>query len=60
MGNDKFFIVVEQSRYDELIAKEERLRLLDTALREMSVYTDVYSLRRIFGVEEKERTLTNE
>lgn len=45
-------IVVSQIRYEDLIAKEERLCLLETALSLTTGYSgDVDRIKEIFGIE---------
>lgn len=43
-------IEVEHHRYDELIAKEERLRMLEKALSEADYWNSVSQIRAIFGI----------
>lgn len=45
-------VELKQPRYDELLAKEERLRILETAIAGMSGYGDIDTLKKIFGIKE--------
>ena len=45
-------VELEQPRYDELLEKEERLRILETAIAGMSGYGDIDTLKKIFGIKE--------
>lgn len=45
-------IIIERKRYDELVKKEEKLRLLTNALNS-STYWDIANLKAIFATEEK-------
>lgn len=45
-------IQISIERYNELIAKEEKLRLLETALKNP---TDIYTVRQVFGLQEEKK-----
>ena len=44
---------IDVERYDELVAKEERLRLLEAALREMDDYQIVKEVKAMFGIKKE-------
>lgn len=46
-------VTITAKRYSELAAKEERLRLLENALRTRSGYTDIEGVKTIFELQEK-------
>lgn len=46
-------IKVKIERYEELVAKEEKLRLLEEALKAQSGYTDIDTVKRLFGLQEE-------
>ena len=46
--------VVKSDRYEELLAREEELRLLKKALCGAFYYSDVDVIKRIFNVESEE------
>lgn len=48
------FISIAVSRYEELLAKEEELRLLKEALRGLNYYSDIDVIKRIFNIESEE------
>lgn len=45
---------VESDRYNELLAKEERLKLLENAIRITASYSDISQLKTIFGLNDEE------
>lgn len=46
-------VEIEHQRYAELLAKEERLRLLETGVKKVCCYdTELVALRRVFGLED--------
>ena len=53
-------ITIPQKRYDELVAKEERLRLLEESLRNKEKYSSVEDVKEIFGLNKKETEKENE
>ena len=46
-------ITIEVDKYDELIAKAERLRMLEQALSEADYWNSVSQIRAIFGIAQK-------
>ena len=50
-----FKVEAEQKRYDELIAKEERLRMLENALRGYHGYPALYELKSVFGLDKEQK-----
>lgn len=44
---------VEPKRYDELIAKEERLRLLEEAITRKGEYESIADIKKIFNLEKE-------
>lgn len=44
------FISVEIERYNELIAKEERLRMLERAISESDYWNNISQIKAIFGL----------
>lgn len=48
------YISTAVSRYEELLAKEEELRLLKTALCGVNYSSDVDVIKRIFNIESEE------
>lgn len=46
--NKKQLIEIDRSRYEELIACEERIRLLEKAIMKCNLYCDVELLKRLF------------
>ena len=52
---------VERDRYEELLAKEERLILLEKAVSKCNPYSgDLYTIKKIFCIDEEERKETEE
>lgn len=47
-------VEVEPRRYDELVAKEERLRLLEEAITRKGDYDTIADIKKIFNLVEKE------
>lgn len=45
-------IEVEIQRYNELIAKEERLLIMENALAGMSGFSDIEPIKKIFNIKE--------
>ena len=45
-------ITLSQSRYEDLLAREERLRMLEIALAGTGGYTDITLIKKIFGIKE--------
>ena len=43
-------VTLEQDRYEELLAREERLRLMEIALAGMDGYGDINPIKTIFGI----------
>lgn len=50
---EQAIVTITAKRYSELAAKEERLRLLENALRMKSGYTDIDCVKTIFDLQEK-------
>ena len=47
---------VERDRYEELLAKEERLILLEKAVSKCNPYSgDLYTIKKIFCIEEERK-----
>lgn len=46
--NKKQLIEIDRSRYEELIACEERIRLLEKAVMKCNLYCDIDLLKRLF------------
>lgn len=46
-------VELDGERYDELIAKEERLRIIETALSTVSGYSDVDTIKKMLGIKER-------
>ncbi len=47
-------VEIAEGRYAELIAKEERLRLLLATLEKEKGYTDLNPIKKIFGLNKEE------
>lgn len=43
-------IVIERNRYEELIAKEERLRLIEKVIKKSPYYTTVGNIKDVFDL----------
>ena len=48
-------IEIERKRYDELVHKEERLRLLENSILTLPCYGEREMLKTIFNIKEKEK-----
>lgn len=45
--NKKQLIEIDVERYDELLKKEERLQILENAIKQSSLYSDIDLLKRL-------------
>ena len=51
--SEYFMIEVPQARYEELIAKEERLKILETSIRNSRGFaSDIDNLKQMFELKE--------
>ena len=48
-------IEIERKRYDELLRKEESLRLITSALSRMDDYANIKELRTAFGIKKENK-----
>lgn len=46
----RYYVQIELKRYEELLAREERLRVLERAIYELGDYESVKTLKAIFGL----------
>ena len=47
-------VEIEPRRYDELVAKEERLRLLEKAIADKKNYDSISDIKTIFNLEKED------
>lgn len=52
-NNGEIVFEVTQSRYEELIAKEERLHLLEETVKKQPSFTDLTPIKEIFNLKEE-------
>lgn len=55
-NNGEIVFEIPQSRYEELIAKEERLHLLEEAVKGHSSYSDLTPIKEIFNLKDEVKT----
>ena len=49
-------VTVEQARYEDLLAKEERLRLLEQSILQHNGYlSDIERIKKLFDIKEQEQ-----
>lgn len=51
---------IAATRYEELVRKEEELRLLKKALREQKYISEIDNIKRLFNISSESEDKTNE